>query len=75
MGWRQTEIYFDRQAVYSEAAYLKSVLLWLQGHSRQLGDIPKMSNNCARQKARIDQTFWGGILDVSSFLPARNSYE
>jgi hypothetical protein len=75
MGWRYTEIYLDERAVYSEAAYLKSVLLWLQGHSGPLGGMPKVSNNYAHQEARTDQTFWGGMLDVPSFLPARNSYE
>ena len=75
MEWRHTETYLDRRAVYSEAAYLKSVLLWLQGHSGPVGGMPKVSNNYAHEEARIDHTFWSGIVDVPSFLPARNSYE
>lgn len=75
MGWRHTETSFDKQAIYSEAAYLKSVLLWLQGYPDQLGGVPKVSDNCAHQEAGTHQTLWGGMLDVPSFLPARNSYE
>jgi hypothetical protein len=73
MGRRQTETFLDARAVYSEAACLHSVLLWLQGYSGPLGGVPKSSNNYAAP-GRMD-TLRHDIMDMPAFLPARNSYE
>ena len=65
---RQTENYLDTRAVYSEAEYLRSVLLWLQGVSPPLGGFPKPAEAAARSS-------WGEISTCPAFLPARFSHD
>jgi hypothetical protein len=72
---RQTENYFEPRAAYSEATYLKSVLLWLGGHSGPLGGVPKAMRSDASHESIAEATVWGEVVDVPSFLPARSSYE
>jgi hypothetical protein len=75
MGRRQTEIYYP-----SEAAYLKSVLLWLQEY--WTGPAPRFYPlNQAEQEPRpysaprtdAVSNRRGPIIDVPAFLPARKS--
>ena len=73
MGWRHTETYLDRRAVYSEAGYLKSVLLWLQGHSGPLGGMPKVSNNYAHEKWLVHRKAIGVFVILVTSLSTRRS--
>jgi hypothetical protein len=65
MGRRQTETYLDTRAIYSEAEYLRSVLLWLQGESPALGGFPKTAEAAARRP-------WS---EITTCLPARISHD
>jgi hypothetical protein len=74
MGKRQIEPYLDTRAIYSEAAYLSAVLLWLQGYSGPLGGVPKALISDATHEI-ADANVWGEVVIVPSFVPARSSYE
>jgi hypothetical protein len=75
MGRRQTEIYYQ-----SEAAYLKSVLLWLQEYwtgpaprfypIRQAEQEPR---HCSAQGTHAVSNRQGATIDLPAFLPPRNS--
>ena len=67
----------------TEAAYLKSVLLWLQGNWTEpdpprlysLRAVPQVSPNCSTRRAHAALNRRDGIVDLPAFLPPRNSSE
>ena len=74
MGRRQTETYYQ-----SEAAYLKSVLLWLQEY--WTGPAPRFYplNQVTQESRHYATRTHAGlnrrdvIIDLPAFLPTRNS--
>jgi hypothetical protein len=67
----------------TEAAYLKSVLLWLQGNWTEpdpprlysLRAVPQVSPHCSTRRIHAALNRRDGIVDLPAFLPPRNSSE
>ena len=64
----------------TEAAYLKSVLLWLQGNWTEpdpprlywLRAVPQVSPHCSTRRIHGALNRRDGIVDLPAFLPPRN---
>ena len=63
----------------TEAAYLKSVLFWLQGHWSEpdpprfhpLGELEQASQHSSARRTRAAPNRPGAIIDLPAFLPPR----
>ena len=76
MGWRQPETSYQ-----SEAAYLKSVLLWLQecwtGRAPRyypFGQVEQGSKHYSVPRARTSSDKRDALMDIPAFLPPRKRY-